>query len=54
MGKSQTEDLSNGERTCQGKTNTTFIGVTLGTIVYGGKTYYARAYTPSRVLACNM
>lgn len=47
-------EQKNVNKTCQGKTNTTFIGVTLCTIVYGGKTYYARAYTPSRVLACKM
>lgn len=38
--------------TCKGTNSTTWGGTTLGTIVYGGKTYYARVYPPQNKLAC--
>jgi hypothetical protein len=37
---------------CVGDTTTTWQGTTLGTIVYGGHTYYARVYTPQAELDC--
>lgn len=38
-------EQKNVVKTCKGTTNTTFIGSTLGTIVWKNKTYYARSYT---------
>ena len=40
--------------TCNGKVDTRFIGVTLGTIVYHGKTYYARSYSSVANLPCRV
>lgn len=37
---------------CQSSEETGWAGATLGTIVYGGKTYYARAYTAKATLNC--
>lgn len=37
---------------CKGGESTGWAGATLGTIVYGHKTYYARAYSPEATLSC--
>lgn len=44
----------NVEYYCTGTTKTTFSGTTLGTIVYGGRTYYARVYMPVASLNCRV
>lgn len=50
----KTMEQKNIVKTCKGDTSTKFAGVTLRTIVYRGKTYYARSYTPVVVLPCKM
>lgn len=40
--------------TCNGTVNTRFIGVTLGTIVYQGKTMHARAFSKTADLPCRV
>jgi len=47
-------DQNNIAFTCNGKVDTRFIGVTLGTIVYHGKTYYARSYSKVANLPCRV
>ncbi|AIN83099.1 hypothetical protein HMPREF2651_03660 [Corynebacterium sp. HMSC063A05] len=47
-------DQNNIAFTCNGKVDTRFIGVTLGTIVYRGKTYYARSYSEVANLPCRV
>lgn len=51
-----TTDLNqtNLEFRCNGKVNTSFIGTTVGTVVYGGKTYYARGYSKTALLPCKV
>ncbi|MEL6051294.1 hypothetical protein [Corynebacterium rouxii] len=39
---------------CNGDVSTKFAGVTLGTIVYNGKTYYARNYSKVATLNCKV
>lgn len=46
-------EQKNVVKTRKGTTNTTFIGSTLGTIVWN-KTYYARSYTKVAQLKCTM
>jgi hypothetical protein len=42
----------NVEYTCVGDTSTTWSATTLGTIVFGGRTYYSRVYTNENELKC--
>ena len=42
----------NVEYYCVSKESTGWSGTTLGTIVYGGRTYDARVYQPVKTLAC--
>ncbi|MFV0463015.1 MAG: hypothetical protein ACK5MP_07485 [Nostocoides sp.] len=42
----------NAEYFCKSKEKTCWSGTTLGTIVYGGRTYYARAYQTAVSLSC--
>ncbi|WP_158013357.1 hypothetical protein, partial [Carbonactinospora thermoautotrophica] len=42
----------NIEYFCKGSSSTTWAGTTLGTIVYRGRTYYARVYPTQKKLAC--
>ena len=44
----------NIEYYCLGNIDTDFGGTTLGTIVYLGRTYYARVYTPRVELGCTV
>ncbi len=37
---------------CQGTDSTTWAGTTVGTIVYGGETFYARVYQPQTEKEC--
>ncbi|WP_242676932.1 hypothetical protein [Rhodococcus sp. ABRD24] len=39
---------------CTGKVMTRFGGRTMGTIIYGGKTYYAAVYPPTKELDCEV
>lgn len=50
----RTLDQKNIAFSCNGDVNTRFIGVTLGTIVYQGKTYYARNYSEQTSLPCRV
>lgn len=47
-------DQTNLEFTCTGKVNTAFKGTTVGTIVYNGKTYYARGYSNTSLVPCKV
>lgn len=49
-----TLDQKNIAFKCNGTVNTRFVGVTLGTIVYQGKTYYARNYSALANLPCKV
>lgn len=42
----------NVEYYCKSRESTAWSGTTLGTIVYGGRTYYARVYQPVKTLNC--
>ena len=44
----------NLEFSCNGRVNTVFKGTTLGTIVYNGHKYYARAYSKTSSLNCKV
>lgn len=50
----KTLSQTNVEFTCNGRVDTRFIGVTLGTIVSQGKTYYARSYSRVANLPCRV
>lgn len=50
----RTLDQTNVAFSCNGDVNTRFIGVTLGTIIYQGKTYYARSYSEPTSLPCRV
>ncbi|MHA6802970.1 hypothetical protein ACVGV0_06085 [Salinifilum ghardaiensis] len=45
-------EQKNVEYPCDGTDSTTWAGTTLGTIVYGGDTYYARVYQTPQDLEC--
>lgn len=45
-------EQTNVEYRCVRSEQTGWTGTTAGTIVYGGKTYYARVYFDERSLAC--
>lgn len=45
-------EQKNVQWACNGDDSTTWAGTTVGTIVYGGQTYFARVYQIPRDLAC--